>query len=318
MNIFKSDKKKCKGCGWDIYTFSDYHPECAPKRWAYPYMKKLSTFLLLFTVLFFAFGNTECPFRGKGNQPPKDTTVFPPLPIPESKLPSVMTDFRQSPQGVKLMGGFRTIPDDYIVTAEQACIARIETFKSFFPAWTNARNPSSCEALLLQADGVLDTIPNYRREYLLTKNGIRTAGTVMFSAYRTILLLPDYTRARNRHYEFWSFYFETEHSSAFHNRANPPRDHWLQFIGAGDTHPQEEPLEEFIPEDVRNFPSATDNNIFEGLSEVYIIVADEKEFDKIKESFANVKDIELYRIEPKKAKEFFDYIDDLQKDFLRK
>lgn len=245
-------------------------------------IKNLKFFILLAFVLL-AF--TACPKKAQ-------TPQGPPIPaggISLSKFCGQLRDFKLTPQGARVSSCVSQIPAEFLETVDDACAAHIAAARIAYPAWNVGMTPAHCDVLLLEPDGVLQTIPNYPRPFLRVSN-ITAAGTVLFSNARSIIVLPDFSviQWQNRHYQFAAAYNEDEHLLGFLNRANPPVNKWLEFT-INDVHPQIPPLYEIWPEYARASPSFAAKDP------------------------GDLKEVVPVKLPEKTAKDFFDWLDSEQK-----
>lgn len=207
---------------------------------------KILLFLLIAVVSLSAF---KCGKKQGGG------ASVPNAGIPLEKFCGTLTDFQTSPKGARVSSCGATVSPDFLTVVDDACTAHTEAIRKYYPNWNIGVDPSACDILLLEPDGILTTIENYPRPYL-TVQGTSTAGTVLLGEFRSIVVLPHYAGINwsNKHYEFYSVYHEEEHAAGFRNRGNNPANEYLNYVGAGDVHPQKPYLEEFLPDYARTFP----------------------------------------------------------------
>ena len=208
-------------------------------------MKIIKILILISFVLLALAG---CPKKTKVPNGP----AIPPGGVPLSKFCGQLRDFKLTPQGARVSSCVSEIPAEFLETVDDACTAHIAAARVHYPAWNLGMTPVHCDVLLLKQDGVLNTIPNYPRPYILV-SGINAAGTVLFSNARSIIVLPDFSVIQwgNRHYQFNAVYNEDEHLLGFLNRANAPVNKWLEYT-VNDFHPQIPPVYERWPDYARN------------------------------------------------------------------
>lgn len=279
-------------------------------------MRKELIYSLLVLILAMSFAGFKCG-KKKAVGP-----VFNPPGIPLSKFCGQLQDFDLTPKGAKVSNCVGQTPTEYLDIVDDACNARAEAVKFYYPEWTYSRDASFCDVLLLEDDGVLTTVPNYLRPYL-NVGGYTSAGTVMMNAERQIIVLPSYDKINysNKHFEFHSVYNESEHASGFANRMNPPVNEWQNYLLWNDIHPQKPLLDEFVPDYAKVFPALVESNVVEDLSEMVFLTDDVKvPSPSVKKGDAarSGNNVRVERIDKEDAKKFFEYIDKLREDFLKK